>query len=89
MATYRAAPAEAWVAVELEPFTALYHRPSGATHLLVEPAPQLLGALADEALTLPALRARLEAMFDLAEGDNAALEARLEELVTAGLVEVG
>ncbi|HEU0044457.1 HPr-rel-A system PqqD family peptide chaperone [Sphingomonas sp.] len=88
MTTYRAAPTEAWVAVELEPFTALYHRPSGSTHLLVEPAPQLLEALAGEGLTLAALRARLEAMFDLADGDDAVLEARLEELVAAGLVAV-
>lgn len=88
MVTYRGPPAAAWTAVELEPFTALFHRPSGTTHLLVEPAPQLLEVLGDEALTLAALRERLEAMFDLPDASEDALAARLEELVAAGLVAV-
>ena len=83
---YRAPDRQAWVAVELEPFTALFHRPSGTTHLLVEPAPQLLEALAETPLTLPELRERLADRFDLPDGTDAAFAARLEELVAAGLV---
>ena len=86
MPTWRGAPLAAWAATELEPFTAVYHRPSGTTHLLVEPAPQLLDLLADEALTLPELRARLAEMFDLPDLTDEALAARLEELVEAGLI---
>ena len=84
--TWRGPPADAWVAVDLEPFTAVFHRPSGTTHLLVEPAPQLLDALAGEALTLADLRARLAATFDLPDAADETLTARLEELVEAGLV---
>lgn len=85
---YRAPGAEAWASVELGALTALYHRPSGTTHLLVEPAPQLLAALADRVLTRADLRARLEGQFDLPDLTDEGLAARLGELVEAGLVEV-
>ena len=81
---YRAARPETMVAADLPPFAAVYHRESGTTHLLIEPAPEILAALADEPLALEGLRARLAERFDLADGD--ALSARLEELVAAGLV---
>lgn len=84
---YRAPDAAAWLSVALEPFTALYHRPSGTTHLLVEPAPQLLDALAGRELTLAELRARLVELFDLPDAADEGLRARLDELVEAGLVE--
>lgn len=83
MTRYRASPAATLLATDLAPFTALYHRASGTTHLLAEPAPEILAALT-EPLTLEALRARLAERFDLT--DDAALAARLEELVAAGLV---
>ncbi|MDB5695472.1 MAG: hypothetical protein JWN21_1015 [Sphingomonas bacterium] len=86
MTRYRAGPATAWTAVELEPFTAVYHRASGFTHLLVEPAPQLLDVLGVEELSLADLRARLADRFDLPDVTDDALTARLEELVEAGLV---
>lgn len=73
---------------ELPPFTAVLHRESGITHLLVEPAPDILTALTGEPLTLADLRARLGEQFELADdeaGDG--LAARLVELVAAGLVE--
>ena len=38
MTAYRAAPASAWVEADLAPFTAVYDRRSGITHLLAEPA---------------------------------------------------
>ncbi len=82
---YRAPPEGAVAVVPLDAFVALYHRPSGSTHLLVEPAPQILAALA-EPLTLDELTARLGATFDLS-GDSGALAARVDELVAAGLVE--
>lgn len=86
MTIYRAPPADAVVAVELEPFMALYDRRSGVTHLLAEPAPQLLAILAHDALDLTALRARLSDRYDLPDLTAAALTARLDELVAAGLI---
>ena len=74
------------VAVALEPFVALYDRRSGQTHLLAEPAPQLLDLLAAGPLSLADLRARLAAAYDLPDLTDDALSARLAELVAAGLV---
>lgn len=82
--TYRAARPETLTAADLAPFTAVYHRESGITHLLVEPAPEILAALAAAPLSLEDLRAALSERFDLAGGE--ALAARLDELVAAGLV---
>lgn len=81
---FRGPPPDALATVELDEFVALYHRPSGTTHLLAEPAPQILAALA-EPLSLGDLHARLAATFAL-EGEEVALGVRLEELVAAGLV---
>jgi len=86
---YRAAGAELLLVEPLDMFTAVFHRPSGITHLLTEPAPQILRALADAPLDAGALLARLSREFDLGEpGDaEAMLLARLAELEAAGLVE--
>ena len=85
---YRAPPAEALLTADLDAFTAIFHRPSGITHLLASPAPEILDALAEAPLDMDALLARLAATFDLADADPAALAARLDELVVAGLIEV-
>lgn len=84
MTRYRAAGREALVAADLPPFIALYHRTSGVTHLLTEPAPEILDALADAPLTLNQLHDALAERFELA--DAGALQVRLDELVAAGLV---
>lgn len=84
---FRAAPATALLVAPLDSFTAVFHRASGITHLLTEPAPEILAALADGELTADALLARLGEGYDLADADRAALAARLDELVAAGLVE--
>ena len=86
-AIYRAPPADAVVAVELDPFVALYDRRSGITHLLAEPAPQLLEVLATGPLALDALLARLAEAYDLPDLTDDALAARLDELVAAGLLD--
>lgn len=82
---FRAADAAALLAEPLDDFVAVFHRPSGTTHLLVEPAPQILAALA-EPMSLAGLRERLAATFDLT-GDEPALAARVDELVATGLIE--
>lgn len=65
--------------------TALFHRPSGTTHLLASPAPELLDALAAGPADAAGVLARLAARFEIADADGAALAARLDELVATGL----
>ena len=71
--------------VELDGLTALFHRPSGMTHILAAPAPQILEALAGNPADVRALSIRLSGNFDI-DGSHEALAARLEELEKAGLV---
>jgi len=71
----------------LDEFTAVYHRASGITHLLIEPAPQILAVLGEGASSLDVLLERLGRDYDLDDGTREALAARLEELVEAGLIE--
>jgi PqqD family protein of HPr-rel-A system len=85
---FRAPPAAALIAAPLDGLTAIYHRPSGTTHLLAEPAPQILAALADRWLSPHELTATLADAYDL-DGSGDALAERLDELVEAGLVEAG
>lgn len=77
------APPEHLRAVPLDAFTALFHLPSGQTHLLVEPAPQILAMLA-EPLDETELLQRLSAAYDL-DGSEALAE-RVRELAEAGVI---
>jgi len=83
---YCAPPASALLHQPLDAFTAVFHRSSGITHLLVPPAPQILATLSVEGLSRDALLERLRDEYDLADADPLALTARLDELVAAGLV---
>ena len=71
--------------VELDGLTALFHHPSGMTHLLAPPAPQILDVIADNPGDTGEITARLSAHFDLDGGEQAIL-ARLAELEASGLV---
>lgn len=78
---------EAVSRVDLEGLTALFHRPSGATHILAPPAPQILATLQAGPADAEQIAARLAERFDLAAEDApAAVAARLAELEAAGLV---
>lgn len=80
------APEQVWV-VELETLTALFHAPSGMTHILAPPAPQILAALAGQAGDAAEVLARMGDAFEVeAEDAEGAIEARLGELEAAGLV---
>ena len=84
---YIADPEDQVRSVPLEGLIVLYHRPSGMTHLLAPPGPQILAALAGEAGDAEAVLARISEHFDLAADDPAAaIAARLGELEAAGLV---
>jgi PqqD family protein of HPr-rel-A system len=84
---YIADPLEKMRLVELDGLTALYHRPSGLTHILAAPAPQIIAALAGQAGDADEILARISAEFEPeAEDAPAAIAARVAELEAAGLV---
>lgn len=85
-ARYRAAPPDALRVEPLDGLQAIFDRRSGVTHLVAEPAPELLAGLAGPT-TANELMVRLTAEYDLADPDPASLAARLDELLAAGLVE--
>ena len=84
---FRAARPETLRIDWLDDFTAVYHRPSGITHLLTAPAPEILAILGEAGMSLAGLAERLALAFDLGDEGTDALAARLDELVAAGLVE--
>ena len=86
---WRAPPGDALVSVYLDGLVALYHRPSGTTHLVDAPVPEILATLAGRWLEAEALLTALAADYDVPDADVVALTARLEELAEAGLVERG
>jgi PqqD family protein of HPr-rel-A system len=74
-------------AVELEGLTVLFHAPSGMTHLLAPPGPQILAALAGQDGDADDVLQRIAESFEVeAEDPAAAIAARLDELEAAGLV---
>lgn len=85
-AVYHAAPVETLLVAPLDIFVAVFHRPSGITHLLTAPAPQILDVLRPDGATLDEAIARLQAQYALADADPRVLRERLDELVAAGLV---
>jgi PqqD family protein of HPr-rel-A system len=82
--SYIADPESAVTAVALDGLTLLFHAPSGMTHIVAPPAPEILDALREGPADAPELLRRLRARFDF-EGDEA-IHARLAELEAAGLV---
>lgn len=85
---YSAPPADALLIHPLDELYALYHRASGMTHLLASPAPELLELLAKRSLTRDEVFQALTEQFDVADADHDLLTARLEELITVGLVHI-
>jgi PqqD family protein of HPr-rel-A system len=89
-AVYIADPEAAIHAVALDGLTLLFHAPSGMTHIVAAPAPEILGALREGPADAAELMRRLRARFDLDGGSGAeakaAIHARLDELEAAGLV---
>jgi len=73
--------------VALDGLVALYHEPSGMTHIVAPPAPQILEALGEGPGDARAILARIAALYDVDdEAEAGAIEARLAELEAAGLV---
>ena len=82
---YIADPEEMVRAVELDGLTALFHIPSGMTHIVAPPAPQLLEELRRSPADAAELAERLGESFDV-QGGAEEMAARLQELEAAGLV---
>lgn len=83
---FAAPSSETLIVTPLEGLTALYHRPSGQTHVVAEPVPEILAALAGQALSLD------ELLSAMGLGDNdaevrAGLSGHIAGLMDSGLVE--
>ena len=81
---YEADPPEGLRVVVLDSLTAIYHRASGQTHIVVQPAPEILAALGTGCADVEQLCERL----DLSDNDDTrmVLAERLEELIVTGLI---
>ena len=85
--TYTADPPEARTLVALESLVAIFHHPSGMTHLLAQPAPEILDALGKGAADAATILARLAETHDVDGPDTqGAIAARLDELEASGLI---
>lgn len=82
--TYCADPPEGLRVVALDSLTAIYHRASGQTHIVAEPMPEILAVLTTGKCTIMTLIQRLGLPEDAET--RALLTARLDELITTGLV---
>ena len=82
--TYIADDAHALVTVPLDGLSLVYHEPSGATHIVAPPAPEILEALMAGPADVGELLRRLREKYEF-DGDEA-IHARLGELEEAGLV---
>ena len=85
---YRCDPADRLIIRQMEGLTLAYHRPSGATHVLATPMPEILAALREAPTDMPGLITRLAQTHDMAPNEDAmtSITARLSELEAAGLV---
>lgn len=85
---YRADRPEARRVILLDGVALIFHRPSGLTHIVAPPAPQILEALEAGDAAPAMLLERLQRDYDFGDSDDldAALKARLAELETSGLV---
>lgn len=84
---YRAPPAAALRLEPLDLLVAVYHRRSGATHMVASPVPEILAALEPAPLALDALLLRLADEFHVVDADIDVLAERVEELEAAGLLD--
>lgn len=88
---YRIAKSDDLLFAPLDAMSAVYHRPSGQTHLVGEPVPELLSVLDETPSDIDQVIARLAQKFELSAEDDAkqVIAARLDELAELGLIERG
>ena len=86
-AIYIADDAGAVRSVALDGLVALFHAPSGMTHIVAPPAPQILEALGQGPGDARAILSRIAGLYEIEdEAGTDAIEARLGELEAVGLV---
>lgn len=87
---YRAEPVDSYFMKRIEGLALLYHRPSGSTHLLDSPLPEILELLAAGPCDVAMLTRHLCERLDIAEDEEALMvvSARLGELAGIGLVSI-
>jgi PqqD family protein of HPr-rel-A system len=85
---YKAEPADQILVTPLDSLTLVYQRRSGITHIVAEPAPEILEAMGEDALSVEEVAQLLAAQFDF-DCTHAMdiISARLNELADLGLVE--
>ncbi len=86
---YRAEPGDALLVQPLDDIVLLYHRPSGQTHMVASPVPEILAALrALGDAPASAVHDILARDFDLGAPQEARAEiaAHLAEMATLGVV---
>lgn len=87
---YAADPSGDVSIVALDGLVALFHAPSGTTHIVSPPVPQILEALAEGPADAAAILERIRTRYEVEEDAPAGLiEARLDELEAVGLVRRG
>lgn len=83
---YRRERDEAMLVRTLDGLTLIYHRPSGITHIVATPVPEILAALGPEPCTARTVLERLAEEFDLDGADALdGLIGHLDELCALGL----
>lgn len=80
---YIADPEDQVRTVALDGLSVIFHAPSGMTHIVAPPTPEILTALREGPADAEELLRRLGALYEI-EGDD--VVARLDELEAAGLV---
>lgn len=87
-ARYRAEDAANLIQRSCGEVQAIYHRPSGQTHIVASPVPEILDAMGADCLEVGALHDRLAARFDLGTPNEAFAELvhHLEVMDALGLV---
>ena len=87
---YRAENAANLIIRPLDDLSLIYHRRSGATHIVASPVPEMLASMGCDVLGAQEVLERLSRQFDLGEEADtllAVVAARLEELAGLGLAE--
>jgi len=86
---YQAANPDDLILHGLDAMTAIYHRPSGLTHVVADPVPAILDVMGGEKMSASRVAQPLSEQYELEPGadvDNVVL-ARLDELCSLGLIE--
>ncbi len=86
---FQAANPDDLILHELDAMTAIFHRPSGLTHVVADPVPAILEVMGASAMTAATVARLLSEQFELEPGadvENVVL-ARLDELCALGLAE--